>query len=160
MRFLEGVLGGAPIWVWPLLVLLLLIGFRASKPRQTSVIIFYFLPFFGMITLRNVTTLPMQEFAWAGFAGGYVAGVAYAYVRQGKWLLSKQGRTVFLAGEWFTMVSLMVMFWMNFAGGMMKALSPQTYESMAFIVLFTLLIGGASGSFLGRGIRVIAAAPQ
>ncbi len=113
-----------------------------------------------MISLRSVTTLPLQEFAWAGFAGSYAAGVAYAYMRQERWLLGKQGRTVSLAGEWFTMLSLMVIFWMNFAGGMMQALSPQAYESPAFIVLFTLLTGAASGSFPGRGIRVVTAAPR
>jgi hypothetical protein len=160
MQLLEGILGGAPIWVWPLLVLLLFIGFKATKPRQTSVTLFYSLPLFGLMSLRNVTALPLQELAWINFASGYVAGFAYAYMQQGKWLLGKEGRTVSLAGEWFTMLSLMVIFWMNFVGGMMKALSPQSYESPIFIILFTLLIGAASGSFLGRGVRVIAAAPR
>ncbi len=41
----NGILGGAPIWVWPLLVLLVFIGFKTAKPRQTCLILFYFLPF-------------------------------------------------------------------------------------------------------------------
>lgn len=151
----KGILGGAPVWVWPLLVLLLFLGYKASKPRQTSVILFYFLPFLGLISINNVTRLPFQTMAWTCFGIGYVAGAVGAYALQNKWLLGKQGRIISLSGEWFTMLVLMVIFWMNFASGMMKAISPGIYSTQEFIALFALLVGAASGSFLGRALKVL-----
>ena len=78
-----------------------------------------------------------------------------AYALQNKWLLGKHGRIISLSGEWFTMLVLMVIFWMNFAGGMMKAISPGIYLTQEFIALFALLVGAASGSFLGRALKVL-----
>ena len=152
---IKGILSGAPIWIWPLLVLLLFIGYKASKPRKTSAIAFYFLPFLGLISINSVTSLPFQVVAWGCFGVGYITGAAGAYVLQNKWLLGKQDRTISLSGEWFTMLTLMIIFWMNFAGGMMKAVSPGVYSTQGFIALFTLLVGAASGSFLGRALKVI-----
>ncbi len=152
---IEGIVNGAPIWVWPLLVLLLFIGYMASKPRQTSIIVFYCLPLLGLISISSVASLPFQTVAWTGFAIGYVAGAAGAYLLQNKWLLGKQGRTISLSGEWFTMLVLMVIFWMNFAGGMMEAINPGLYSTEGFIALSALLVGAAAGSFLGRALKVI-----
>lgn len=150
-----GILSGAPIWVWPLLIVLLFIGYKASKPRQTSVILFYYLPLLGLISINSVTSLPFQKVAWICFGIGYVAGAAGAYTLQNKWLLGKQDKTILLSGEWFTMLVLMVIFWMNFTGGMVEAVSPGVYSTQGFIALFALLVGAASGSFLGRALKVI-----
>jgi len=152
---INGILNGAPIWVWPLLGLLLFIGYKASKPRQVSIIMFYCLPLLGLISVNSVLSLPFQSVAWVCFGIGYVAGAAGAYALQNKWLRGKQSRTISLSGEWFTMLILMIIFWMNFAGGMMKAVSPEIYSTAGFVALYTLLVGAASGSFLGRALKVI-----
>ena len=152
---IRGVLDGAPVWVWPLFVLLLFIGYKASKPRQTSVILFYFLPLLGLIPINSLVQLPFQALAWVCFGIGCVAGVFGGYALQNKWLLGKHGRIVSLSGEWFTMLVLMVIFWMNFANGMMKTVSPGIYFTEGFIALFSLLAGAASGSFLGRVLKVL-----
>ena len=152
---LEGILGGAPVWVWPLLLLLLFIGYKASRPRKIPVILFYCMPLLGLISISSVTSLPFQAMAWTFFAAGYGAGAVYAHALQNNWLLGKQDRIISLSGEWFTMLVLMIIFWMNFAGGMVKAISPEIYSTPGFIAVFALLIGAASGSFLGRALRVI-----
>lgn len=152
---IKGILSGAPIWVWPLLFLLLFIGYRASKPRQISTIVFYCLPLLGLISVSSVASLPFQIIAWASFGIGYFAGAAGAYALQNKWLLGKQDRIISLSGEWFTMLILMIIFWMNFAGGMAKAISPGLHSTEGFVVVFALLVGAASGSFLGRALKVI-----
>ncbi len=154
-RMMKGILSGAPIWVWPLLILLLFIGYKASKPRQTAVILYYFLPLLGLMPINSVSQLPFQTIAWACFGTGYIAGVVGGYVLQNKWLLGKQGRTILLSGEWFTMLVLMVVFWMNFASGMMKAINPEVYSTWEFIALLALLVGAASGSFFGRALKVL-----
>lgn len=152
---IEGILEGAPVWVWPLLGLLLVIGDRASKPRQIPVILFYFLSLLGLIPINGMVSLPFQVTAWSGYAVGFVAGAAGGYVLQGKWLLGRQGKMLSLSGEWFTMLVLMVVFWTNFAGGMMQAIRPETYSTPVFVALFATLVGAASGSFFGRAVKII-----
>ncbi|USG60013.1 hypothetical protein NBZ79_12575 [Sneathiella marina] len=151
----SGILTGAPLWVWPLLGVLLYLGFRATKPRQAPVFLFYCLPLLGVISLNTVSSLPHQAVVWGCFGAGYLIGVISAYPLQGKWLVGKQGTTVSLTGEWFTMLTLMIIFWMNFAGGVTQAISPQIYSGMVFMVVFTLVTGWASGCFLGRALKVI-----
>lgn len=154
---ITGILSGAPIWVWPLLVLLVVLGVRASRPRQTSVLLIFFLPLLGLITIRSVGALPHPSFAWIGFGVGYLAGLILGYALQGKWIVGRQGMNISLGGEWFTMLTMMLIFWMNFAGGVTKAIGPDLYASVGFSVAFALVVGWASGSFLGIALRVMRA---
>jgi hypothetical protein len=48
---------------------------------------------------------------------------------------------------------LMVIFWMNFAGGVVAAIRPLAYASFGFKMGFALSAGLAAGSWLGRALR-------
>lgn len=152
---IDEILTEAPIWVWPLLGVLLFLGIRATRPRQAPVYLFYCLPLLGLISLNSARSLPHQPIVWGCFGMGYLIGVIFAYSLQGKWLLEKQGATVSLDGEWFTLLTMMIVFWMNFAGGVAAAIGPQIYSSIGFTSVFTIVTGWASGCFLGRALKVI-----
>lgn len=157
-QFLSGVAENAPIWVWPLLAGLVFLGFVSARDRSAPIALFYGLPFLGALSLNGIAALPQPMMAWGGFAIGYVAGVAFGYLRQPRWIVGFAGRKVQLRGEWLTMTVLMITFWSNFVGGTVMAISPQTYDSAPFIGAMTLVIGAAGGTFLGRSVRVLRAA--
>ena len=154
-QIVRGILNGAPIWVWPLLFVLLILGYLASKPRKTPFIALCFIPLFGLISLNSIASLPLPDIGWWSFVPGYILGICILYQMQRRWLLGREGRMVSLAGEWFTMFVLMVMFWANFVSGMTKQISPEIYTSPIFVASFAFIVGTVSGSFLGRTLRVI-----
>ncbi|MFK7834816.1 MAG: hypothetical protein AB8B60_01235 [Sulfitobacter sp.] len=156
MQFIEGVLSGAPIWVWPLLLVLVLLGLRSSKTRSTPMAVIYALPFLGAMTLGNIMSLPQPAVVWTAFGIGYLLMVAICFGLQKCWIIEKSARRVTLKGEWLTMGFLMIMFWANFVSGTVQAISPATYASIPFLGGLAVTLGAASGSFLGRSMRVIA----
>lgn len=46
-----------PIWVFPLFLLLLILGLRASKTRRVPIAVIYALPLLGILTLNNIVSL-------------------------------------------------------------------------------------------------------
>lgn len=153
----QSVFLGPPVWVWPLLAGLVLLGLRASRTRTIKAVVFYLLPLTGLIAVNTALKLPNPELVWPTFTVAYIAGILLGYRLQPRWLLEKSGRTVTLAGEWVTMTVLMIIFWMNFAKGMVLAVAPDLYSSPVFLVAMVLLVSVASGTFTGRALNVVRA---
>lgn len=150
-------LQGAPLWVWPLLVLLIFIGIKATRDRSAPVWMVYFLPLLGILSLRSVNALPASGPIWGVFLAAYIIGVALGFRYQKTVILGRDGGRVQLAGEWLTFGLLMVVFWMNFVGGVMKSVAPLIYSGPVFPIIFAVFAGMASGIFLGRAARVFKA---
>ena len=157
MKFLEGVATNAPIWVWPLLLVLIYVGVSALRNRTTSTYLVYAYPLLSISALGAVRGLADPQVAWLSFLVGFAFGAWQFYQLQGRWILEKTRHHVRLAGEPYTLLFLMLVFWSNFVAGVLEVLSPATLTSLPFIVLFALILGTASGSFLGRSLRVITA---
>ncbi|MCP9483272.1 hypothetical protein NNA36_15005 [Shimia sp. CNT1-13L.2] len=155
MDLLQGIASGAPLWVWPLFIGLVLLGLQSTRTRNVSRAMFYGLPFLGLITLNSMARLPNPGFVWPCFMFGFLAGAYIAHGLQSRWLLGRNGTRLRVSGEWFTFAVLMVMFWANFAAGTLRAVAPAAYGSPEFLAPFTLVIAFASGSFLGRSIRAL-----
>ncbi|MEP3244657.1 MAG: hypothetical protein ABJN40_10905 [Sneathiella sp.] len=149
------ILTGAPVWVWPLLALLVFLGHKATKLRETPVILIYCLPLLGILSLQAVSSLASPPTAWSIFAIAYGLGSFLGFNLQERWLLKKEGSTVTLKGEWVTLLSMMTLFWMNFANGFMQATNPDLQSQIAFIAPYCAIIGLAAGSFLGRAAKVM-----
>lgn len=60
-----------------------------------------------------------------------------------------------LRGDRITIVILMVIYFSNFANGVVGAAAPQLLDATAYTVIFAGLIGLCAGSFTGRALRVI-----
>lgn len=146
---------GAPVWVWPLFALLVYLGIHSSKERNSSVKSAYFLPLLGLTTINGIIALPNQSLSWSAFLLFYAAFGFATYRLQERWIVSRDGSRVTLAGEWFTFGVLMTQFVTNYADGVTKAVNPDLYTSPTFSVIFASVIGAASGTFLGRALRII-----
>jgi len=143
-----------PLWIWPLLVLLILIGLRARRTHSVPAIIYYFLPLIGLLTLGNVIPLPNPTLVWTVFPLAYFTGAVLGYRWQGDYLISKEGKLVTLRGEKFTLINILILFGLSFFIGSVSNNAPDLYNHAGFIILFCLSGGQISGSFVGRAIRI------
>jgi hypothetical protein len=145
----------APLWVWPLLALLISFGFIATRERTTLIAPLYGLPFLGILSLSAVNALTISPSVWALFFCAYIIGAWRGFVFQEGIILFKSRTHVTLSGEWVTMIVVMTIFWMNFVGGAMQAVAPTTYASTTFHVIFASIAGLTAGVFLGRALRLM-----
>lgn len=149
------IVSAAPPWVWPLLILLLYIGWRASRPREASPLFFYLTPLLGLIGVNTLARLSEADIALPAFAVGWALGGIAGHAAQRRWLIAKQGGKIRLAGEWLTMSAVLVIFCANFANGIVTALAPELVHDRLYLLAYAGLIGLFSGSFLGRAIFVL-----
>lgn len=148
---------GAPVWVWPLLALLVWVGLRASRQRSTHVYSIYLMPLLGLISIASIARLPEPQRVWAFYATAYLVGAGVGYLLQARWLLGRRGTQVTLAGEWLTFSAVMTVFFANFCAGTLKALNPDMYADPLFLSVFPATVALMSGTFLGRALRVAVA---
>lgn len=151
---LISILSGAPLWVWPLLAFLVFFGLKATRSRETPSLPIYLLPLLGLLSLNAVNSLQGAGALWFVFSVAYLFGAFLGFGFQKRVIREKSAKGVSLKGEWVTFMVLMTVFWMNFTGGVVKAISPDTYASTGFHILFTVIAGLAAGSFIGRALRV------
>lgn len=147
-------LTGAPLWVWPLLALLVFTGLRARQERMAPVLLIYLMPLLGLLALRSVAGLPAGGWVWLVFGVFYCAGVWAGQALQARWILERRGRMVRLAGENLTLVVVMVVFWANYASGVLMTFAPEVLGNNVFQACFTVLVALATGSFAGRALCV------
>ncbi|WP_456386579.1 hypothetical protein [Profundibacter sp.] len=151
---LRGILTGAPIWVWPLLAVLIALGVLASKTRTRPCLPIYLYWLLGFLSLNAVNSLAPAPVIWVAFGAAYVLGAGLGYQFQGRIIINKSTGRITLKGEWLSMVVLMVIFWMNFVGGVINAVSPDIYASSTYHAVFAMVAGIAAGTFIGRALRV------
>jgi hypothetical protein len=154
-HFLKGIMTGAPLWVWPLLLVLLALGLRASRPRETSLLPLCLLPLIGLSNVSTLTGLADPALAWKAWSLAYLLGAGLGFLQQGAWIVERRGWRAHIKGEWLTLTTMMLLFWANFANGTIATLAPNLAASTLYLILFPALIGLASGSFLGRPLRLL-----
>ncbi len=145
---------GAPLWVWPLLFFLIGYGLRASRDRETSVIPVYLIPLLGLLTLSSVLKVPGGQTVWLAYAAVYAVGAMAGHAIQARWTLAKAGGRVRLRGEWLTMAVVMLLFWMNYVWSAVSVVAPDAVAAPGVQLGYAVVAGLASGSLLGRTLRV------
>ena len=144
-----------PVWVWPLFILLVVVGLRSTRNRVSPLWLFYLLPLLGLLGVRNLIGLPFTMLNWPVWGAAFVLGSGLGYKLQGKWVIEKLNKTVRVSGEWLTFSMTMVLFLSNFVLGVVKGVSPQTLLNPVFLLLYLTAIGIASGTFLGRSVKIL-----
>ncbi|MGH1459827.1 MAG: hypothetical protein ACRBBT_13105 [Paracoccaceae bacterium] len=150
----------APLWAWPLLVVLVLLGLRASRTRSSHVALVYALPLLGILSVRTVSELPHQNVIWLFFLAAYLLGAALGHARQRHYLIARAGQRLTLRGEWLTMSAMLLIFLANFVQGFMAAVVPDVAGSLGFAGGMAVLLGLFSGLFGGRALYVFRRAPS
>ncbi len=147
-----------PIWVLPLLLLLLVLGLRASRTRKVPIAVIYALPLLGILTLRNIVLLDAPHWIWLWAAFAYGTGVFFGMRWQKRWIIARSGHMLDVKGEWVTLTAMMIIFIAGFVNGTLTATMPDLTKSTIFLLFFTLLTFAPAGQFLGRAITTLRAA--
>lgn len=148
------ILSAIPLWVFPLLFGLVWLGSRASKTRTVSIWPVYALPLLGLLSLNAAQGLAQAETALTALVVAYLAGAVWGYRAQTAWVIRRDARRVHLRGEWVTMVTILSLFVLNFATGMVQGMAPALAGGTVFAIGFGALAGVLSGSLMGRALRV------
>ncbi len=146
---------GAPIYVWPLLIVLIVLGLHSTRDRTTSIIPMLALPFLGLAGLSNLLDMPLQGTTWASYGVAYIFGLMIGWRVQGRFLVERVGLRAQLRGEWVTFFMMMAIFWSSYALGVTTAVAPDVLLRTPFAIGFPVLEGIGAGFFLGRIIRVL-----
>ena len=147
----------APIWVWPLLIWMIWEGVSAMRRRSVAIWVFWMLPFFALISVRGRLEAASPEIDLPVYFALYALGVALGHRFQGRVLVERGARQVVVEGEALTLITLMVIFWMNFTRGVIEAISPDLLVDPRMIAALAGISGLTSGQFAGRALRVLRA---
>ena len=157
MRMLQGIATGTPIWVWPLLAVLIVIGFYSMRERVSPIWAYYLIPLMGVFAVNAVAGIPAAPEIWGLFVASYLVGALGGYRVQPRWIIWRRASRVALRGEALTLVVILTVFAANFVIGTLQAVAPQVVASTLFQAGFVMVEGLASGSFLGRTLAIVSA---
>lgn len=152
------ILKRTPIWVWPLFLLLLYLGFAQTRTRTVGTARLAILPvlmpalsFFGLVSVFGSNAIALACWLAALLltaasmrAIGAPRGVTY----------SPDSRTFIVPGSWWPLALIMVIFFTRYA----VAVALARNASLAHLGMFTVLVSAAyglpSGFFVGRALNI------
>jgi hypothetical protein len=150
----------APLWVWPLLVVLIVLGLRSTRPRELSDSSFFVWP--AIMTALSVysiaATYGAHPLALASWLLGMIAAIVIGRMlpfRSGTARYDEKMGTFHVPGSWMPLVLLLAVFWSRFAIGIVKARFPHVIDTPQFLASAGLALGLCSGSFAARSLALM-----
>jgi hypothetical protein len=138
----------APIWVWPLLAVLILLGVQSARPRTLSGAAVFVWPV--MMTMLSVyglvSTYRANRAAWESWLFGFVAAIAIDIIfgrGGGAVLYDAHTRRFEVPGSWMPLALILTLFCTRFAIGVANARFPQIVGTPAFLATVGLASGAA-----------------
>lgn len=141
-----------PLGVFPLFIGLVALGLYARRDRVSRVLLINALPLLGIMSLIRAVALGLP--AIAALALGWAIGTALGQHLQPHWTVARDTYRVALRGETVTMITVLGLFIVNFAAGMIHGIAPQQAESAIFGLFYGGIAGTLSGSFAGRTLYI------
>ncbi|MGE0152648.1 MAG: DUF6622 family protein [Reyranellaceae bacterium] len=167
MTRLLPIVQGAPLWVWPLLALLLFLGIRSLRTRAVPVASLVALPlaFFGL-SVSNLLPLdhlaPLRIGVWvAALLVGTVVG--WLLVRPQRIAVDRARKRIAVPGSVVPLLLMLAAFAGGFYFGYLFARYPELRTDPTTLALASTYRGLMSGYFLGQTLRLFRlyfAAPQ
>lgn len=148
------ILTGTPIWVYPLFLLLLWLGFSASRQRTRSRFALIRLPcIFVVWSILNIWLNARNLVPTVGaWAGGVILGASIGYLmfRSARVTRHTDAELIVVPGTWLTLCLIVAIFAMNYMFGYLRARSPGLLDSYPHALLVTGLSGVSGGIFIGQ----------
>jgi hypothetical protein len=144
-----------PLWVWPLMLLVLWLGWRGLQPSVTPPARLVILPLVGLVTsVVGLAQSPQPGSALAGWASGLLLALPVGWAigtRRAVRLRPEDGRLE-VAGGWFSLGFGISIFAVRYALGVLFGVMPGLREEPLWIVLS----GGVGGIVAGIGLGWLA----
>jgi hypothetical protein len=155
---LTQILRGTPLWVVPLFLGLIVLGYLQSKPRELAPPMVAILPMaLGVFSLSRVLAAfgpePLALAAWAaGTAAALLLNRALKQPAGARW--SEATGTFHVPGSWAPLALMMAVFFARYALAVGFAMAPDIAHSTAFTAAASFGFGLLSGIFLARALWV------
>lgn len=143
-----------PLWVWPLLAALLLLGCRDRIIRPWQ--LFAAPSVVAALSLYNLLSAGWFLSAFAGFALGVIPGAYFgdAVGRRDK-VTMRQGGRIAVPGEWLSMAVLLGVFVLRYANGFVTAMMPHLRYDPVWLASSGLLSGLLAALVVARCRRQV-----
>jgi hypothetical protein len=144
-----------PLWVWPLMLFVLWLGWRGLQPRVMSPARLAILPLISLGTsLAGVAQSLQSSLALAGWAAALLPALPVGWVigTRRAVRLRPEGPGLDVAGGWFTLVFGVSIFAVRYTLGVLSGVMPGLYAEPLWIVLS----GGIGGIVTGIGLGWLA----
>ncbi|WP_394688328.1 DUF6622 family protein [Hoeflea sp.] len=132
------IVGGAPVWVWPLLVALIALGASRMRDREMAVWRLMLLP----VIMAGLSAFMMVGSQLTGLSLAAAVAALVAGTLAGWWSLRHssaillEGNRVRVRGEVVSMIAILVIFVARFASGAVFATDPELAQTPAVSALF------------------------
>lgn len=151
---LDQIILNSPIWVWPLMVALIIIGMLHTRPYS--------------IGRNRIFIFPITFSITAGIAAFTASNIlavvlgtlaaAWVFIPIGKKLAARavshvsENQTLRINGEWLTMALFATIFATRFLGGFVNGVAPELASHWLFDLLLSIPSGAVVGIALGRSL--------
>lgn len=151
------ILSHTPLWVWPLILYSLLIGWKRTQARIVSPQRLFIMP--ALITglaLYNLASSGISASGLLGFACGAVAGAlaGMAVARRRPATLLADGRLM-LQGDWVPLVLIAAIIVIRFVKGVALGVDPALAQVPGFVLASAFLSGLFAAMMIARTIGVL-----
>lgn len=156
-QVLMQILRGTPLWVLPLFLGLIFLGYLQSRPRDVAPAMVAILPLaLGGFSLSRVLSVFGPEAlalaAWvAGTAAALLLNRALKQPAGARW---SAGGTFHVPGSWAPLVLMMTLFFARYALAVSQVMTPVLVRSPGFGAAASFGFGLLSGIFLARALRI------
>lgn len=157
-QILLQILRGTPLWVYPLLPGLIVLGYLQSKPRDVAPAMVAILPVaLGVFSLTRVLAVfgpqALGLAAWAaGTAAALLANRALKQPAGARW--SDASGSFHVPGSWVPLALMLAVFCARYALAVSLALAPGLVHTAAFAAAASFGLGLLSGIFIARAVWV------
>lgn len=154
LQVLTQILRGTPVWVFPLFLGLIFLGYLQSKPRELPPSRLSILPVaLGALSLSRVLSAfgpePLALAAWAaGMAAALLLNSMLKQPAGARW--SAASGTFHVPGSWVPMLLIMAVFFARYALAVSLAMKPDLVHSAGFVSVAGFGFGLLSGMFTAR----------
>jgi hypothetical protein len=140
-----------PLWVWPLMLFVLWLGWRGLQPRTMPPARLAILPLVGLATsLAGIAQSLQPGLAFAGWAVALLAALplGWAIGTRRSVRLRPEGGRLEVAGGWFALGFGISIFAVRYTLGVLSGVMPHLRAEPLWIVLS----GGVGGIVTGIGV--------
>ncbi|WP_035852692.1 DUF6622 family protein [Deefgea rivuli] len=154
---MDQILRHTPLWVWGVLLLLLVLGWRARQDRELSLNQTLILPLVILVlTTKSLLGHFSQPTVWLVWGVGLalaLLGMALLGVSE-RMRFNPQQKTLYIAGSWLPMALMLGVFISKYCFEVALAVNPQWATQMSFAFLIALTYGVFNGLMFRNLLQV------